>query len=164
MTKKGNAAKAGQSTSTNELTPGAASAKGQKKTPIKPTYFNSQRAKRQEPLRQPTSEGIPMATELFELLLNKAATVADAPVEALIAQPNVTSWHSVSGGVGRLSDHVHELAKWLRLTRSDFFITGSALKVIAGGRNKVVKAYSLKRGVTIATCLQFGLFPEGDQQ
>lgn len=164
MTKKGNAAKAGQSTSTNELTPGAASAKGHRKTPPKPSNFNSQRVKRQEALSLSSSSDIPMATELFGLLFKKAATVADAPVEALLGHPNVTSWHPVSGGVGRLSDHVNTLKGWLRLTRSEFFITGSALKVIAGGRNKVVKAYSLKRGVTIATCLQFGLFPEGDQQ
>lgn len=45
MNKKPNADKAGQSTPTNELTPGAASAKGQRKTPSKPTNFNGKRAK-----------------------------------------------------------------------------------------------------------------------
>lgn len=164
MNKKPNAAKAGQSTSTNELTPGAASAKGQRKTPSKPANFNGQRAKRQGPIIHSTSDSAPMAAELFELLFVKEATVADAPVEVLLAHPNVTSWHPISGGVGRLSDHVNELVNWLRLTRSDFFITGTVIKVIAGGRNKVVKAYTLKRGVAISTCRQFGLFPEGDQQ
>lgn len=163
MNKKPNATKAGRRTPANEKAPSVADAKGQKKINQK-SNFKSSQEKNQLLFNQPVSNAIPLAAELYELLHRHGATVADAPTEALADHSTVMSWHNISGGIGRLSDQVHILKTWLRVTRSAFFIATTGIKVSAGGRNGIVKAYTLRYGVTVADCRQLGLFAEGDDQ
>lgn len=163
MNKRPNAAKAERRTAANEKAPSVAVAKGRKKI-NQQSNFKCTKAKQQLPIPQTRSPGIPLATELYELLQHQGATVADAPSEALADHPTVMSWHNTSGGFGRLSDQVHILKAWLRVTRSEFFIATTGIKVGAGGRNGIVKAYTLRYGVPVADCRQLGLFAEGDEQ
>jgi len=164
MSTKPNAAKAGSRTPGNEKAPGVRGARGQKKAASKQRNFTTGHQNRQSAKPQPANTNIPLAAELYELLHRHAATVADAPPETLVDHPTVTSWHTVSGGFGRLSDQVHALKAWLRSTRSEFFVTTTGIRVRSSGREGIVKAYSLKWGISISDGRQLGLFPEGGEQ
>jgi len=117
---------------------------------------------RRVPSRQSTLGNMaapPLSGELHALLA-RGHSVADAPAEALASHPEVTSWHSVSGGVGRLSDHIHVLRSWLRANTSNRAIVSSGIAVTAGPRVQVVRSYWLAELVAVADLRQFALFDE----
>lgn len=105
----------------------------------------------------------PLSGELHELLA-RGAYVADAPAEALADHPTVTSWHTISGGVGRLSDHIHVLRAWLRSTNASRAIVSAGIAVTAGARVQVVRKYWLAELVAVADLRQLALFDEGGEQ
>lgn len=164
MSIKPNAAKAGRRTTTNEKAPGAGGAKGQKKTASKP--LNSTNAGRQAQSKARSLGQMaapPLSGELHDLL-SRGAYVADAPAEALTDHPTVVSWHTISGGVGRLSDHIHVLRAWLRSTNASRAIVSAGIAVTAGARVQVVRKYWLAELVAVADLRQLALFDEGGEQ
>lgn len=93
-------------------------------------------------------------------LFCKGATVADAPRRALRKHQGVQSWHDVSGAVGRLSDTVNTLRRWLELHQPSQRIASATIALKAAGRTTRVHVFWLEQSIPVAS-LQLPLFAEG---
>jgi len=164
MSTKPNAVKAGSRTPGNEKAPGVRGARGQKKAASKFRNFTTGTCQAQGEARSLGQMAAPpLSGELHELL-SRGAYVADAPSEALADHPSVVSWHTISGGVGRLSDHIHVLRSWLRASNSNRTVVSVGIAVTAGARVQVVRKYWLAELVAVADLRQLALFDEGSEQ
>lgn len=102
-------------------------------------------------------------TEALHFHLKTGAKFADAPRRALRKHRDVQSWHDLSGGIGRLSDHVHMLRRWLEVHQPDQRIASAPMAVKVAGRVTRVHAYWLEQSVPISV-LQLSLFNEAGVQ
>lgn len=98
-------------------------------------------------------------TDVLHCHLKTGAKLADAPRRALRKHRDVQSWHDFSGGIGRLSDHVNMLRRWLEVYQPDQRIASAPMIVKVAGRVTRVHAYWLEQSAPISV-LQLSLFNE----
>ena len=67
------------------------------------------------------------------------------------------TWQEISGGAGRLSDHVHLLRRRLRRKNSHLHIVTEHKAVAAGSRRAIVASYHLERSERISAQLDLNL-------
>lgn len=140
-----------------------ANAKGQSKATSKQRNFTASTRQAQSKTRTLGQMAAPpLSGELHELL-SRGNYVADAPPESLADHPTVVIWHTISGGVGRLSDHIHVLRAWLRANNASRTIVSAGIAVTAGARVQVVRKYWLAELVAVADLRQLALFDEGGE-
>lgn len=105
----------------------------------------------------PPNDSLPVI--LYHLFC-KGATVADAPRRALRRHQGVQSWHDVSGAVGRLSDTIYTLQRWLEKHHPSQRIASVTITLRAAGRTTRVRSFWLEQSIPVAS-LQLPLFKEG---
>ena len=66
-------------------------------------------------------------------------------------------WQQLSGGVGRLSDHVHLIRRQLRRRHPHLHVITERKAVSAGDRRAVVAAYHLEKSERVGPQLQLSL-------
>ena len=64
------------------------------------------------------------------------------------------TWQEISGGAGRLSDHVHLLRRQLRRRSSHLHIVTEHKAVAAGSRRAIVASYHLEHSSRISPQLE----------
>ena len=63
-------------------------------------------------------------------------------------------WQQISGGVGRLSDHVHLVRRQLRRRHPHLHVVTEHKAITAGSRRAVVAAYHLERSERVSPQLE----------
>ncbi len=101
----------------------------------------------------------PQSASLYEEF-QRGTSFADAPALLLTEHPNVRSWHEISGGVGRLSDQISSMRKWLRDTSPHLAIVSQTLVVSVGPKMRCIRSYCLAQLVPIGQLKQLPLFNE----
>lgn len=101
----------------------------------------------------------PQSTTLYEEFI-RGASFADAPAQALTSYPEVRSWHDISGGVGRLSDHISVIRRWLRSTAPTRSVMSELIAITVNDRVRWVRSYCLGQTVPVGRLNQIPLFDE----